>query len=391
MSLSLNRTCVKHCPQEKKLISTVKPPINCSRSRCNVLLNNDFYNYLACNDSCLESELASNGSCVSFCPKGYYYLNDTCLSTCPSYAPFLQPTILTYQTWERDWNVYRVQTYNLTSLTCVGSCSKPYTIYDFQTNTCTVQCTDTRPFILEVNFTLTCVQQCPLSENVKVHGKTEIRLGEELKTVNSIHCASYCPNDTFYFNGSCLMACPSEANHIFDGKCVRCAKFTQMIGKLAYCVNDCPQTMFENGNVCVETCPKGNAYIINRRCSICPEEAPFQLPVILGDDKCVKSCEEDNKLADFSCENCEDAVNAKCIYSFKCNKTVMINYDGKFLKYCPNGYLFFRTGCIWKTTSLIISLVSFILALTIVIYSIKVIQEYIVFVYSCFWIPVSTA
>ncbi|XP_052781525.1 proprotein convertase subtilisin/kexin type 5-like [Mya arenaria] len=386
LPLLLNRTCVKECPPEKDILAMRRTLINCLRKFCYV---DYFFEYSMCTDICAESEYIYNGSCVNVCPDRLFALNGTCLSVCPQYAPLIQPMAVTLQRIKQIYDdLYMVVVYTETMFECVDSCSYPYGIHDFETKTCVMECPDNRPFVLEVDNTLKCVQQCPSNELLKVHNKTEIRLGEENKTIEIVYCSSYCPEDTYYFNETCLLSCPAEANHIFNGKCVICTKFTLIEGQKVYCVDECPSKFkFINDKVCVDKCPEDKGNVINGHCSKCPAETPFQLEVFFDKDKCLKSCKEDEKIADYSCTNCEDAVSVKCIYSFQCDETVMINHDGKCLKFCPGGYVFLWIGCIRGITALIVSITFVVLSLTIGIYSRVTIMEYARFVHSCFSIP----
>ncbi|XP_052781319.1 uncharacterized protein LOC128217903 isoform X1 [Mya arenaria] len=397
--LSLNRTCVKVCPPDQNVKLVVTPRVTCNISEpdCGWIPKAEYFEYLVCKDSCPENEFLLNETCQASCPYTFKSWNGSCLRTCPASVPFLQPEglFIQYRSWVQSnrWDGYyplkvgfSFKTTALIVDTCVDTCSEPFEFHDAQLLQCLSGCLNERPFVLETNNALFCVQQCPPYLSLRAHVSKEVSSKTYARTRNIIACRSHCPDETFYFNGSCLPSCPSEAIHVREGKCVGCDKFTLHGDQYAYCVDDCP-TSFINGKTCVDEFPKEKGFVINKHCSKCPEEAPFQLDVIFGEDKCVKSCKEDDKLADFSCENCEDTVNAKCIYSFECNEPDMINYDGMCLKYCPDGYVFLWIGCIWNIIPLIIVVLAGVLSISIGIFSRIVIMEYFVFVHYCFSIP----
>lgn len=79
---------------------------------------------------------------------------------------------------------------------------------------------------------MTCVVSCP--SNLKV------------LTINGIkQCASNCPNEAPYLNGSiCQSSCPKYYD-VVDGItiCVQTCKFVNKTTK--YCMNDCPTFNYE--------------------------------------------------------------------------------------------------------------------------------------------------
>ncbi|XP_052782037.1 proprotein convertase subtilisin/kexin type 5-like [Mya arenaria] len=327
MPLLMNRTCVKVCPPDQNIIVVVTPRLTCNitEPECGWIPEADFFEYLFCKDSCPENEFIFNQTCVKFCSHPLIAWNRSCFTTCPASVPLLQSGGITvqYHKWVKE----------------KGKMGSVYGKSGFSFYT------------------------------------TEIKADT---------CADTCVDQTFYFNGSCLPSCPSEANHVLEGKCVGCAKFTLNGDLYAQCVDECP-TKFINDKVCVDKCPEDKAHAIHNKCSKCPIEKPFEL-----NNKCVKNCREEGALADYSCENCEDSVSVKCINVQACNETVMINYDGRCLKYCPDGYLFIDflwIRCYKKKTSIIILVTSLLLSFVVGICYRKLIQKYMYFMYACFSIP----
>nr|XP_022300818.1 proprotein convertase subtilisin/kexin type 5-like [Crassostrea virginica] len=320
-------TCVNKCPETHATVQDHKC-VNCSEL-------GQFENGKTCVNNC--DIVRFENRCYSTCPPNVKYVyNGTCVEACPIDAAMVM---------EQHYGLYNLEV-------CMEKCPKDKFIFDNHcVSTCPnnkrlpingecfactdvgkfddgskcvdvcqylhydMRCVGTCPHDYKI-FNATCVIKCPLEVPYDAHiYNFDLRKSEhrcvatcEYDYLHKNSCVTFCPRNTYIFNGTCVERCPMAApfiSHLYKD-----SYFSDL-----ECLSQCKQSYYSLNVTCVRTCPDGYLKYQQKCLRSCPTESPY-----IYNKACVPVCKDIRQGM-----NCFD----------KCPKG-MLNFDKTCVQTCPS-------------------------------------------------------
>ena len=342
-----NSSCTDRCPDTHRYNTDGV----CSDQPCNGT-NPYMYNstsYIKCTNSCAsDMPFVYNNVCTGSCPTGLA-VNKHCVSECPEDYPLLKKD-------QRENN-----------MNCFASCN----VGQFLLNsTCLDLCPHT--YLL---FNQSCVVKCPLSYPYKQP--------KVVKKQQLMECVEHCSSPVYALSivsNECVKQCPDERQYITDSTCVASCPENSLTyhekdfaGELCVESGSCPNKTYQYNATCIPLCPN-HFYNNNGICvTKCPPERPWGL-------------EKDTRDCIHYCDGHDLFLDGQCVGSYMCNKTTAV-YNGACLSKCPSGFYYGITNgnnaCTHFKVPLVSAAVLLGLFIIIVVYSRKVLKDYLKIIYTC--------
>jgi hypothetical protein len=260
----------------------------------------------SCMDACPSYTVTDGSRCYDNCPSGSYKYNSGCVSACPAVASFIYKGECRDECWKSGLYytspgskecVYSCPAvYEWANNTCIDKCAPGQKISG---TGCYDQCPSTMPYANNgrcdvscptlVDMTsYNCVDSCPAGTalNGKRCEKMTCSNSQYIGSDNQCHnypshnhttvsCGS---NQYMNSNGTCIdtVTCSSDQYLDADGRChdyqntcpfwfnntcvLACPKGT-LVTDWNSCVNSCPDDMIQNGTRCELRCPTGQRFM----------------------------------------------------------------------------------------------------------------------------------